>query len=133
VGEQVSHDEATVRRRFVTTIALLRAVGNVLYDVDAKTSDAFRKAIDEAWKKEKPPIFTNFIESYRNAVLKRYEHPEIDFDKIMGTLYPHLRAKYGDHIVPLNTLVDKAIQYWEQYLDDVERRAEIIYDCQQRS
>lgn len=127
--ESGPHDEPTIRRRLVAVMALLRAVGNVLQDVDSKRSNALRRAVEEKWqelKQQKPVIFTEFIEGYRAAVLKRYEQPEIDFDKIMGTLYPRLLVQHGGAVgVSVNHLVEEAIRFWEQYLNDVDQLAAI--------
>ena len=69
-------------------------------------------------------MFTEFIDGYRAAVLKRYEQPEIDFDKEMGTLYPRLTIQYGVATrVSFDFLVQEAIKYWEQYLGDVDHLA----------
>jgi hypothetical protein len=66
----------TPRRRWVTTLALLRAVGHVLDKVDGPTSAIARTVIDDAYKAMKdtaqPAIFWGFIEDERNNVLKQY-------------------------------------------------------------
>ena len=42
----------------------------------------------------------------------------------MGTLYPRLYVEYGGATgVSLGYLVQEAIKYWEEYLDDVDRVA----------
>lgn len=124
-GESGPSDESTMRRRVVAVMALLRAVGNVLKDVDGRTSDALRRAVNEKWKEPKPLIFTEFIDGYRAAVLKRYQQPGIDFEIEMGTLFPRLYVQLavdeGAVVFSLNYLVQVAIEYWEQYLDDVDR------------
>ena len=105
-------------------MALLRAVGHVLKEVDSKSSQALDRAINEKWQEPRPPIFTEFIDGYRAAILKRYEHPEIGFDKIMGTLYPRLYLEYeGVPHASVGYLIEEAIRFWEQYLNDVDRRA----------
>ena len=105
-------------------MALLRTVGHVLKEVDTKTSKALCRAVEEKWEQPRPLIFTEFIDGYRAAVLKRYEQPEIDFDTIAGALYPRLTIQYGGATgVSLNSLVQEAIKYWEQYLNDVDRLA----------
>lgn len=83
-----------------------------------------RRAIDEKWQQPKPLIFQEFIEKNRNAVVKRYEHPETDFDKIMGTLYPRLVVQYQGKVgVLVDYLVEEAIKFWEEYLGDIDRLA----------
>jgi hypothetical protein len=66
------------RRRFITAITLLRAVGHILHKVDSKTSNIYKEAIDSRWKiwvkdKLKHEIFWNFIEKERNFILKEYQ------------------------------------------------------------
>jgi len=117
-------DEATIRRRWVAAIALLRAVGNVLKDVDSNQGVFMAEAIKRKWGEPKPEIFTAFIEQYRSAMLKRYELPQLDYDVDMGKLYPRL----GVHIngagpICADHVMGEAIAYWEDYLDDVDRLA----------
>jgi hypothetical protein len=54
---------------------MLRAIGHVLRNVDAKQrEDNFRNALEDRfklWKQD--PIFINFIERERNNILKEYE------------------------------------------------------------
>jgi hypothetical protein len=63
------------RPRWAGLVALLRAVGHVLKEVDTKTSDAAREVIESEWKKldPKPDIFSKFIKAERDNVLKAYE------------------------------------------------------------
>ena len=65
------------RRRYVACIALLRAVGHVLNNVDTKTSANHKAVIDARWQqqqntKPKPEVFWSFIENERNLLLKEY-------------------------------------------------------------
>lgn len=64
------------RRRWVTVVALLRAVGHVLRNGDRCTSDELRRSIDDWWaalKRERPSIWFSFIECDRNNLLKAYQ------------------------------------------------------------
>ncbi|MGZ8215161.1 MAG: hypothetical protein ACXWTP_11740 [Methylosarcina sp.] len=66
------------RRRWITSVVLLRAVGHVLDKVDSSQSVAHKLAIDAAWKslqqsRPKPAIFWGFIEDERNSILKEYK------------------------------------------------------------
>ena len=118
-----SGDESTIRRRYVALMALLRAVGNVLHDVDrAQGPRHLQRAIDEKWLElnKKPPIIWDFIKDSRAAVLKRYELPEVDFDIIMGRSYPVLVTEGMD----VFGLSEGAIEFWEQYLDAVDNLAD---------
>jgi len=65
------------RRRWVTAVVLLRAVGHVVDKVDAESSPAMHRAIADAWRglgasKPEPIIFWDFIDAERNNVLKEY-------------------------------------------------------------
>jgi hypothetical protein len=60
-------------------VGLLRAVGHVLVNVDAKACPAMSRAIHEKWEqlqisKPEPAIFWGFIVYERNRFLKDYEH-----------------------------------------------------------
>ncbi len=117
-------DEATIRRRWVAAIALLRAVGNVLKEVDSYQNVFMAEAIRRKWEEPKPEIFTAVIDYYRSAMLKRYELPQIDYDVDMGKLYPRLGIDVNDTgPICLIYVMDKAIKFWEDYLDDVDRLA----------
>jgi len=66
------------RRRWVTVVTLLRAVGHVLDNVDGPTSPELRSAIDASWEalkatKPMPAIFWEVIDADRNLVLKQYQ------------------------------------------------------------
>ena len=63
---------------WVAGIALARAVGHVLKNVDSEKDDVTKMAVASAytsWKANKPSnaIFWEFIEEERNQVLKQYE------------------------------------------------------------
>jgi hypothetical protein len=73
-----SASQDNLRRRWVTTMTLLRAVGHVLDKVDGEASPALRAAVDRQYRGLKdtwpePAIFWGFIEPERNSVLKLYE------------------------------------------------------------
>jgi hypothetical protein len=71
----------TLRRRWLTVMALLRAVGHVLDKVDGSgttATPALRTAISRSYaalkaSRPNPVIFWGFIEGERNNVLKAYE------------------------------------------------------------
>jgi hypothetical protein len=65
----------TLRRRWVTTITLLRAVGHVLLEVDTNASAVAREVIRQvfgAMKEPEPAIFWGFIKKERDLVVKQY-------------------------------------------------------------
>ena len=71
---------AAWRIKWVSAVALLRAVGHVLGNVDnnKKINPKLSMVIEEKWKllnrsKPKPIIFWQFIEKERNNVIKEYK------------------------------------------------------------
>jgi hypothetical protein len=77
-NSDVDEEHTEWRLLWVAGIALLRTVGHVLARVDAKASDAHRRAIDSAWAawkadKSEHSIFWDFVEEERNNLLKTYE------------------------------------------------------------
>lgn len=137
------------RRRWVTVVALLRAVGHVLRNVDRASSTAMGAAVDAAWQKlqrskPRPEIFYSFIEEERNIVLKEYRVRGRHIQGL-GVISLSLPTQSGGQItvrsqeptdLSLHVIHDgpfdgrqhadvakEAIDWWEQYLDDVDRRA----------
>jgi len=70
--ELMNAGQNNMRRRWVATVSLLRAVGHVLDKVDAETSPLARSVIDKKYREPRPSIFEDFIEDERNNVLKQY-------------------------------------------------------------
>lgn len=73
-----ARNDQDFRVQWVALVALLRAVGHVLYKVDAATSASLRKAVDARWAewqrdRSAHRLFWDFIECERNSVLKTYE------------------------------------------------------------
>ena len=141
---QVGNEPALFRRRWVAAITLLRAVGHVLYKVDRKRGDIHRRVIDELWATGQPPIFTEFISYARDLTIKEYrsrvydvvrpdsslmsiEAPDssamaegcFSFEDTLPVLVFRDSPFYGK---PINALIEEAIKWWEQYLDDVEKQ-----------
>jgi len=72
-----TNDATEFRVLWFATLALLRAVGHVLRNVDAAEDGATRAAVDTWWSEMKSDagrhrIFWDFIEKQRNEVLKEY-------------------------------------------------------------
>lgn len=66
-------DDAALRLRWVASVTLLRVVGHVLRNIDARRSRHMRAAVGEAWTRWKPdPLWQGFIEAERNMLLKEY-------------------------------------------------------------
>ena len=64
---------------WISILSLLRTVGHVLDKVDKKKSRENEQAISEWWQtivksKPEPKIFWEFIDKYRNEMLKTYNH-----------------------------------------------------------
>lgn len=80
---EADQDEVGWRVHWAAAVALVRAVGHVLHNVDGKTCPAAKAAIAEAfanWKadRDKHAIFHEFVEKERNNLLKQYHsdvHP----------------------------------------------------------
>ena len=139
--------ESQWRRRWLTVLALLRAIGHVLDKVDGAASPALRSAINQWWQevkidKEIHPIFWEFVEQERNSVLKTYRWAicrqvllqaapiELDFSKSKVIEVPLLppqelqaiasgRFKNWDPVL----LASEAIGWWAAQLARVDELA----------
>jgi hypothetical protein len=120
------------RRRWITAVILLRAVGHVLNNVDSVKSPELKSAIDSAWKalqstKPEPKIFWLFIEEARNNILKQYEMGAGQGATI------NLGTKTVENIYLVDAgefegrdqrdLIREAIAWWETYLDAIDAAA----------
>jgi hypothetical protein len=141
-------DQSALRRRWVAVVALLRAVGHVLDKVDGARSRPIRTVVDQKFRelkmtKPEPAVFWSFIEDERNSVLKTYEfgvRSEITIavgraafrvdeqgGKAVEVPFTPTRVEFllqdgpfaGQNPV---AVVRQAIQFWGDYLDDVDRR-----------
>jgi hypothetical protein len=66
-------DPDVFRRRWVAVVTLLRAVGNVLANVDSAQSAVHGRVIRQYWRSDsKPEIFGAFIEHTRGSTIKQY-------------------------------------------------------------
>lgn len=118
------------RRRWITTIVLLRTVGHVLDKVDSQQNPMMKAAIDDAWaqlnsQKPNPVIFWQFIDDERNNIVKEYlfgaghnitvypgANRPADFDYVINT-GPFKGRQQSE-------VIEEAIQWWEQYLDAID-------------
>ncbi len=135
------------RISWLTIISLLRAVGHVLKNVDAKASPALERSIKEKWdglqaSKPQPIIFWGFIDEERNRFLKEYAHG-ISRTSTIETLIPGVFATLdlanarGGTFSPLplpqshlrsgpfadrneKEVAWEAYAWWREYLKDVE-------------
>jgi hypothetical protein len=121
----------TLKRRWVATLALLRAVGNVLDRVDGHASETARTVISEARAELARPeskIFKEFIKKERDFVVKEYRFAVRGNHQIhmpppgggvpqpggvalpggLGTITDPLGTQYGTSTFALRPLTDGA-------------------------
>lgn len=135
------------RTRWVAAVALLRTVGHVLDKVDGRRSPQLRTAVGAAYEelnrtRPEPRIFWQFIEEERNNLLKVYEFgvqqnvtlrpatPWFNLGTGEGgsagggpTTYEHLVRGGQFAGQDPREVVQQAIDWWKEYLADVDRRA----------
>ena len=133
------------RTKCIAAVALLRAVGHTLRNVDAQRDPDLEKLIEEACRKlastkPDPKIFWEFIEDERNSILKEYRMTAGQGVTVRpGAL--HLNLKTGEEWAEpgLPTLfhyamtsgpymgldqrdfLKEALDWWDAYLLDLER------------
>jgi hypothetical protein len=138
-------DDGRWRLMWVAAVTLLRTVGHVLDKVDASNPNvrAVTNQLYEGWKHDDPKheIFREFIDQERNNILKQYEFGVsqgpllvspflVDRD---GNEYQLEPAIWSENIYrPMatgpyegedgRTLIDDAIEWWQQQLDEVDHR-----------
>lgn len=138
------------RISWLGVIAALRAVGHVLANVDAPSSPALRRAVDEMWAdlvrtRPEPQIFWGFIEQERNRFLKNYEHGisrtltvpaaegggyvQVDGGRSRGGEFSP-GSEYDSHLTsglfagrPEREVAREAHEWWSSYLDEVDALA----------
>jgi hypothetical protein len=138
--------QETLRRRWFTTIALLRAVGHVLHKVDGEGSPELGAAVKKHFddlkaRKPEPRIFWGFIEKERNDVMKLYQFSVRGNQTIgvqpgtIGTITSPFGTTYAPEsrfdVWPLIAgsfageqpfdVVQQAIDFWREGLDKIER------------
>lgn len=116
------------RIKWIAAIALLRAVGHVMENVDATSDDKFKRALTKQWeqvKKMRPPIYYEFIKKERDADLKEYafnagqgvtiylSEPTLSFTTYQINIGHYAGRDQRD-------LVKEALAWWKQFIDDVE-------------
>ncbi|MFZ5746188.1 MAG: hypothetical protein ACOY45_00865 [Pseudomonadota bacterium] len=138
------------RWRVAGAVALLRAVGHVLLNVDQPASDCVAREGKEAHRRWKSPdpahaIYREFIEEERNNILKEYRskvHPleEVQVAVRLTLQYPETgEITYLDQVVPLDEnmfrpivegfgegedardVFQDAISWWDRELAGIER------------
>jgi len=135
------------RTRWVAAVALLRTVGHVLDKVDGESSPKLKAAVSSAYgalktTRPEPLIYWEFIEKERNNLLKLYEFGvqqnvtvrpgAVWYNLTTGesgstgggpTTYEHL-VRDGPYAgQDPRDVIAKAIAWWRDYLDAIDRRA----------
>jgi hypothetical protein len=129
----------TWRVHWVACLALLRAVGHVLKNIDGETDAKHRDCIDKAWTRWKQDrkgnsIFWEFIEEERNNLLKEYKFGVVPEPELLTTETGDVLGDEKDE--PLETgdiyykssrtdtdggnAISQAIAWWKQQLDAIE-------------
>ncbi|MFC1509769.1 hypothetical protein ACFL60_08835 [Candidatus Omnitrophota bacterium] len=135
------------RISWISVVTLLRAVGNVLKNVDSLSSPEMKRSINEKWEeinksKPEPKIFWEFIVKERNRFLKNYKHG-IDRSIITitalsgGLLKVDCGDSRGGQFSPGSKLTSiitsgsfegryekevawEAYNWWEEYLNEID-------------
>lgn len=134
------------RRRWITAVVLLRTVGYALKTVDSTSSPKHKAIIEKEWalnNKSNPEsqIFWKFIEVERNNIIHEYQINAVQNTTIRtGTAHWNLKTgdQYSDPPLPTlyyytissgpykgrdqRELVKEAIEWWEKYLDNIDRQ-----------
>lgn len=124
---------------WVGAIAICRAIGHVLQKVDATSSPQMARAIDSAYRgwKARPqdnPVFFEFVEEDRNAVLKEYEFGFLSGPVELVVLPSGATSTFGDNLfVPLSDgrfagedcrdVLHTAIKWWRDQLELIDEAA----------
>ena len=132
--EELNNVQGSIwRRRFITAMTLLRAVGHVLIKVDGKTGDIHKSVIENQWAiwkndRKNHEIYFSFIEKERNLILKEYQ---INGGQSVTILMDEDRCEYS---YPMNDgyykgrdqreMILEAIQWWERELSIIENEIE---------
>jgi hypothetical protein len=133
-------DSPAWRVHWVACLALLRAVGHVLRNIDGKSTDKHAKVIEAAWVEWKTnenehAIFWNFIQAERNNLLKQYAfgvEPEPTLivadsgaqvvaeggDKVVGDDYFRLSLECFEGQEGRDVVLE-AIDWWKARLDKI--------------
>lgn len=112
---------------------LLRTVGYVLSKVDSLRYDAYKDAIEKAWRnlcdlKPEPTIFWEFIDEERNNIVKEYEIRAGQNDTVYLGQNKLADYQYRINAGPFNgrdqrDVLKEAIEWWESYLSDIDNDA----------
>jgi|CXWL01.1.fsa_nt_gi hypothetical protein len=116
------------RIKWVTCVALLRAVGHVLHNVDCDGNERLKDIVDRRfkdWKSTK--IFRDFIDDERNGMLKEYNLKagqnltvDLNFSPPKGIIsYSMNGGPFGGE--DPRVVLKKAIEWQEKEIEAIER------------
>jgi len=135
------------RRRWITAVTLLRAVGHVLHKVDGESNPEMENTIKHWWsdlkqQKPNPAIYWGFIELERNNVIKTYrigagqnvtvrpgaailnhEYRQIGSTSSGPTTFENVMREGSFAGKDPRDLVGEAIEFWRANLDEIDQRA----------
>jgi len=146
---EIEIDEDRWRVNWAGGVALLRAVGHVLLNVDQKANVELAKISDAAhrrWRSNDPAhaVYRDFILEERNTILKEYRSKVYPRDKISvaitknlnisevdGVSYLHQPADLDENLFrPIlegygegedaRDIFEEAIEWWERELDMID-------------
>ncbi len=115
------------RRRWVAFIALIRAIGHVLKEVDGNKWSGLDKIVSIEWDKWKQePIFKEFIENERNNVLKQYkfkaqQNLKLNFDPASSEISYSMESGYFKGKNP-REIAEMALDWWDEKLKLIESK-----------
>ncbi|MEZ9231356.1 hypothetical protein AB4259_09760 [Vibrio amylolyticus] len=130
---KASQTEEEFRINWVACLALLRAVGHVLAKVDSKHSSRTKNAIDAWWsqlnrRKVENSIFWEFIDEYRNNIVKEYnlgvhfvptELYSLEGEEVVNV--EHHLISFTDSSENCIELVADSLVWWGVQLSDIQR------------
>lgn len=131
--ENSNHQQ--IRMTWIACLFHLRAVGHVLKKVDSARSKWIKLASDKAYdncrsNRFENIIFWEFIELERNALMKEYSakifDQSIDPENSKQKITVVTNILIGTEVYTPLEAVNRAIEWWENYLDKVESDAAIF-------
>jgi len=133
----LAEERQEYRVMFLATIALCRAVGHVLKEVDRKQSTGAKQLIDAQYKlisdskKDLKNIYWHFIKAERDLLLKQYQCNYDDGPLDLCTcddiysivdMYSCAMKQGPFQGVDSIELLRQAIEWWDTQLIEIERR-----------
>jgi hypothetical protein len=134
-----TEDAVSGRAFYAAVLVLLRAVGHVLHKVDVRDHPEIAPLVAAnfaAWKDnpDEYPLFTEFIDPERNAILKEYEFG-VGAEQVVGTWENLQTGERGEMPIPtkiyayddgpfagedVRDVARQAVEFWREELDELE-------------